>query len=68
MKKRGKADVLRGRELMIVQGTTVVSRTGPKPTSSTGPTLLPGSSDGKKRSEIVSGGLLAWLLGILAFL
>jgi hypothetical protein len=45
-----------------------MGRTGPTPTSSTGPTLLPGSSDGKKRSEIVNGGLLAGFLGMLAFL
>lgn len=51
------------------QGTTVVSKTGPTPTSSTpGPTQIPQGSDGKKRSEIVSGGLLAGLLGVLAML
>ncbi|KAE9367880.1 hypothetical protein N431DRAFT_561736 [Stipitochalara longipes BDJ] len=36
-----------------ITGTTVVSRTGPTPTTSVGPTAVTGSSDGKKRSEVL---------------
>ncbi|KAN0095281.1 hypothetical protein V8E51_015992 [Hyaloscypha variabilis] len=50
-----------------ITGTTVVGQTGPTPTTSPGPTVVTGSSDGKKRSEVVGGGLLAGLLGVLAF-
>jgi hypothetical protein len=44
-----------------------VSKTGPAPTTSPGPTQI-GASDGKKRSEVGSGGLLAGLIGLVAML
>jgi len=50
-----------------ITGTTVVSKTGPTPTTSTGPTQI-GVSDGKKRSEVGNGGLLAGLIGLVAML